>query len=440
MEQYIHAIRIDEEKCLGCMACMRKCITQAIRVRAGKSRIIPERCIDCGECINVCPNNAIIPLTDSFTDFSMFKYSIAIPSPSLFAQFDKDITPDIILAGLKKIGFDDAYDSSFACESVSLAIQVYLDNYHGPKPLISSSCPTIVRLIQVKYPELVDLIIPIEPPREIAAREMKIEKSKELGLKSEEIGAIYITPCPAKALSIKQPAEKEKSQLDGAISITDIYNLLLSAITGLKINTKNAKKSSGIGMDWATLGGVTRSLKAENCLAVTGLPNVIKVLDDIEKGKLRDIEFVECFSCSGGCIGGSLTVENVYVSRSKVIKLVEILGETPQQDMDKIRQLYRKNYFFMEAKLLPRPLKPLDNDISKAIEKMRKKQTIYESLPKIDCGACGSPNCMAFAEDVVRGEVEIDKCIIKLKGKLKESTCDLLREHDEKMEVSVSET
>ncbi|MCK4359606.1 MAG: 4Fe-4S binding protein [Candidatus Cloacimonetes bacterium] len=422
------------------MACMRKCITQAIRVRAGKSRIIPERCIDCGECINVCPNNAIIPLTDSFTDFSMFKYSIAIPSPSLFAQFDKDITPDIILAGLKKIGFDDAYDSSFACESVSLAIQVYLDNYHGPKPLISSSCPTIVRLIQVKYPELVDLIIPIEPPREIAAREMKIEKSKELGLKSEEIGAIYITPCPAKALSIKQPAEKEKSQLDGAISITDIYNLLLSAITGLKINTKNAKKSSGIGMDWATLGGVTRSLKAENCLAVTGLPNVIKVLDDIEKGKLRDIEFVECFSCSGGCIGGSLTVENVYVSRSKVIKLVEILGETPQQDMDKIRQLYRKNYFFMEAKLLPRPLKPLDNDISKAIEKMRKKQTIYESLPKIDCGACGSPNCMAFAEDVVRGEVEIDKCIIKLKGKLKESTCDLLREHDEKMEVSVSET
>jgi len=415
------------------MACMRKCVTEAIRVRGGKARIIAERCIDCGECITACPNNAIIPLTDSFTDFSKFKYSIAIPSPSLFAQFDKDVTPDKILAGLKEIGFDDAYDSSFACESVSLAIQEYLDNYHGPKPLISSSCPTIVRLIQVKYPELVDLVIPIELPREIAAREVKIEKSKELGLKREEIGAIYLTPCPAKILSIKQPAEKEKSQLDSAISIVDIYSPLLSAITSLKKEEESPKKSCGIGMDWATLGGVTRSLKAEDCLAVAGLSNAIKVLNDIENGSLKDIEFVECLSCSGGCIGGSLTVENVYVSRSKVIKLVELLGETPQQDRDKIRQLYRKNYFFMEAKLLPRTLKPLDRDISKAIEKMREKQTIYESLPKIDCGACGSPNCMAFAEDVVRGEVEIDNCIFKLQEKLKELTGDLLLEHNEKM-------
>lgn len=430
MEQYIHAIHIDQEKCQGCMSCMRRCVTEAIRVRDGKARIISERCIDCGECITACPNSAIVALTDSFTDFSRFKYSIAIPSPSLFAQFDKDVTPDKILAGLKEIGFDDAYDSSFACESVSLAIQEYLDNYHGPKPLISSYCPTIVRLIQVKYPELVDLVIPIEPPREIAAREMKIEKSKELGLKREEIGAIYITPCPAKTLSIKQPAEKEKSQLDGAISIKDIYKPLFSAITSQEIKKGNSKKSCGIGMDWATLGGVTRSLKAEDSLAVAGLPNAIKVLDDIENGSLKDIDFVECLACSGGCIGGSLTVENAYVSRSKVIKLVKLLGETPKQNRDKIKKLYIRKYFFMEAKLLPRPLEPLDRDISKAIEKMKEKQTIYESLPKIDCGACGSPNCMAFAEDVVRGEADIGDCILKLKDKLEELSMDTDVKHN----------
>ncbi len=426
MEDYIHAIRIDNNKCQGCMACMRKCITQAIRVRNGKTRIIPERCIDCGECIKVCPNNAIIPLTDSFTDFSMFKYSIAIPSPSLFAQFDTNVTPTKIISGLIEVGFDDAYDSTFACESVSIAIKEYLNNYHGPKPLISSSCPTIVRLIQVKYPELVEQVIPIEPPREIAAREMKIEKSKELELKKEEIGAIYLTPCLAKTLSIKQPAEKKKSQLNGAISISDIYPPLLSAITGSKNNKQDSHCSSGRGMGWATLGGISTSLKAINCLTVSGLPNAINVLDDIENGKLKDVEFVECFSCQSGCIGGALTVENVYVSRSKVIKLIEQLGKTPHLDRDNIRKLYKKGYFFLEAKLQSRPIKPLDSDVSNAIEKLREKQKIYENLPKIDCGACGSPDCITFAEDVVRGEVDINDCVFKTLDILKEQSNQLL--------------
>ena len=28
---------------------------------------------------------------------------------------------------------------------------------------------------------------------------------------------------------------------------------------------------------------------------------MIQVFDDIEKGKLRDIDFLECYACWGGC-------------------------------------------------------------------------------------------------------------------------------------------
>lgn len=60
MNTYFHSVRLDEEKCMGCTNCIKRCPTQAIRVRNGKAHIISERCIDCGECIRVCPHHANI--------------------------------------------------------------------------------------------------------------------------------------------------------------------------------------------------------------------------------------------------------------------------------------------------------------------------------------------------------------------------------------------
>ncbi|MCK5844824.1 MAG: 4Fe-4S binding protein, partial [Victivallales bacterium] len=62
---YFHSVRLDEEKCKGCIHCISTCLTEAIRVRNGKAIIIEERCIDCGECIRTCPNGAKYALTDS---------------------------------------------------------------------------------------------------------------------------------------------------------------------------------------------------------------------------------------------------------------------------------------------------------------------------------------------------------------------------------------
>lgn len=46
MNTYFHSVRLDEEKCMGCTNCIKRCPTQAIRVRSGKAHIISERCID----------------------------------------------------------------------------------------------------------------------------------------------------------------------------------------------------------------------------------------------------------------------------------------------------------------------------------------------------------------------------------------------------------
>jgi len=418
MSQYLHFIRVDTDKCEGRMQCMRVCPTQAIRVRNNKARIIEEKCIDCGECINACPSNAIIPLTDPFGELTKFRHTVAIPSPALYAQFGHKIMPDKILNGLKKLGFDDAFDLALSCGEVSFAVQEFLREHKGPKPMISNSCPTIVRLIQVKYPFLINHLTPLDIPREIAGREIKKKKSKRYGLKEKEIGTFYITPCPAKMISIKQPAGKQKSYLDGAISISDIYGPLLSAMENVENESynKSLKNLCILGMGWAMVGGICRTLRLKNSLAVSGLTETIKVFDDIEKGKLKHIDYIEAYSCPQGCVGGSLTVENLYISYNKILKIIEALEFQKIKacpDIQKVRKKYAQNYFFKKDKLEPRPLKPLNEDLAIAIKKRKEKEEIFANLPKIDCGACGSPTCMVFAEDVVKGEAKLTDCPIR---------------------------
>lgn len=411
--RYYHTLKILEEKCRGRMRCMRACPTQAIRVRQGKAHVLEELCIDCGECINACPEGAIVPLTDAVEQTSKFKCRVAIPSPVLYSQFSVDIHPPEIIAGLKKLGFDYVWDVSLVCEAISEALRLYLEEHAGPWPVISSFCPAVIRFIQVKYPGLTEHIIPLEVPRELAAKEMKLELSEKLNLPLEEIGAVYLTSCPAKAVSIRQPAEKEKSWFDGSISIADIYNPLLSAIMSLgeEEYKDDLDGLSAIGMGWKVMGGTCSFLEPGNCVAVSGIVELTKILDDIEKSKLREVKYVEASFCLEGCIGGPLAVENAYVARVKTIRLENRYGKQPRIQKEKVQKLYREGHYFLERRIQPRPIKPLHPDIAKAIALMKEKEKIHNLLPRVDCGLCGCPTCLTFAEDVVKGLLNLSDCL-----------------------------
>ncbi len=103
MDNDIHSIRIDEQKCVGCVLCMKACPTQAIRLQGGKAIIKSERCVDCGECYRVCPHEAVVPLTTPFPELAKFRVTVAIPSPVLYTQFGWEVMPNQILLALKEI-------------------------------------------------------------------------------------------------------------------------------------------------------------------------------------------------------------------------------------------------------------------------------------------------------------------------------------------------
>jgi len=413
------AIVIDASKCTARLACVRVCPTEAIRVRKGKLTVKPELCIDCGDCIVACPEGAIQPRTDPFNSIEAYKFKIAIVSPSLFGQFPSTISPVDIVEGLLAIGFDAVYDLSIESELFNKAIQDYLAEYDGPRPVISSMCPVVVRLIQVSYPDMVDQVIPLQPPREIAGREAKKYFSMKLKIPESDIGAIYVSPCPAKMASIKQPAEGARSHLDMAIGISDIYNPLLHAIMKFKKPKgpdqsslpDNALKSRLV-LSLAMTGGQSKALQQEHSISVAQLPNIIHVIEDIEKGKIRNVDFLECRACTGGCVGGPLTVDNRFVARSKLQDIIDRIGRERGSVEDEIESRYVKGDYFLVQPLKPRPVSAGSGTIFEQIERVKVREEIIKMLPGIDCSLCGAPTCAAFANDIANGEAESADCVL----------------------------
>jgi len=393
---------------------MRHCPTQAIRVRDnGKAIISEELCVDCGICISVCPVGAIVPIADPITEISHFKHKVVVPSPVLYSQFESSIHPHIIHLALKKLGFDTVVDVATSSAALARALVKCMEKYHGRHPLISSHCPSIVRLIQVKYPDLVELVVPLDVPREVTAREIRKNLPAKLGLKPEDIGVIYIATCPAKIVSIKQPAEKVRSGFDGAISIMDAYSVLLPHVMAIKeeFDESQVAEDFSFNAGWVTMGSITRSAKMENWLAVSGLDHVIQILDDIENSRLRNIDFVEALACMLGCIGGPLNVENPYVARTNSIKQREKYEKLIDVDDEDVDKKFEDGYYFFKNPILPRPTAYFDTDLETSIKRIKERDKVHRKLRQIDCGCCGAPTCMAFAEDFVRGEAKLTDCI-----------------------------
>ncbi len=413
MAQYFHAHKVDADKCRGHMTCMRHCPTQAIRVRNGKAEISSELCVDCGECLSVCPSGAIVPIADPVDEISSFKYRVVVPSPVLYSQFEGTTHPYIIHMALKELGFHEVVDVTTTSAAMGQALAKYMNNYRGRRPLISSFCPSIIRLIQVKYPDLVELIVPLDVPREVTAREIRKTLPAKLGIKSEDLGIFYLATCPAKIVSIKQPAEKVKSWFDGVVSINDAYSVLMPHVAAIREEFDESKvpKDFSFHAGWTTTGSITQSVNQENWLAVSGLDHVKQILDDIENSRLRNIAFVEGLAHMLGCIGGPFNVENPYVARANSIRQRDLFGTKLNIDDAEIEGRLNSGYYFFEHRVLPRPTTYFDTDLATSIKRMKERERVYKNLRQIDCGCCGSPTCMSFAEDFVCGDVKLTDCI-----------------------------
>lgn len=418
--KYFHSVTLDKETCHGCTNCIKHCPTEAIRVRNGKAKIIKERCIDCGECIRVCPYHAKKAVTDSLEMLKDFRYNVAMPAPSLYGQFKRSTDVNSILTAFKHLGFDDVYEVARGAEYVTAATRKLMSESKDlPRPLISSACPAVVRLIKVRYPNLIGNIVDLLSPMEVAAREARRIAREKTGLSDAEIGIFFITPCPAKMTAIKSSLSLDASQVSGAIAVKDIYADLVRIIkTNPEVELLSV--ATTLGVLWGKNGGESDAIHRHDCIAVDGIENVINILNEIEDEKLSEIEFAELCACPGGCVGGALNVVNSFVCGNRMDNLPVTAAALPAPTAEELAALRWKKGLEYE------PIIKFGDSLSEAMAKMEEVDRIYADLPKLDCGSCGAPSCRALAEDVALGYGKHNDCIFKMREQIQQIATKLM--------------
>ncbi|MGI6667222.1 MAG: [Fe-Fe] hydrogenase large subunit C-terminal domain-containing protein [Bacillota bacterium] len=413
---YFHSVRLDPTRCKGCTNCIKGCPTEAIRVRDGKAFILEDRCIDCGECIRRCTNMAKTAVSDPWEALATLDYKIALIPPSFYGAFS-DMTPDEVRAALlAPQGFDEVFDVSVAADLCSQMMRDYISKRPGEGPFISPACPAVLRLIQVKYPSLLERVIPCEAPMEVASWLAKTKMERPRPVKNPS--TVFISPCPAKITASRQPVGRGRSLVDASISASHAF-LWVRDHKGspLPQGLSPFPDSSGLGIGWGRSGGELAAVGLTG-LAVDGIAHVPAVLDEMENGSLDGrVDFIEMQACTGGCVGGCLHAANPFVSRMRLRQLVVEHGDSRPHRVVQETGTDRPELWLSLA-LLPRPIFRLDADPERAEAKLSEIKSIERSLPGLDCGACGAPTCRSLAEDIVLGRGSEWDCTFKLRERL----------------------
>jgi iron only hydrogenase large subunit-like protein len=403
------SIMFDKEKCKGCTNCMKRCPTQSIRLKNGKAAINHKKCIHCGECIKICPYNAYSPEYIETHKYKNYKCKIAIPSTTIYGQFPKGTEICKIQNSFLKIGFDFVYDESWASELVSKAIKKKIDSSKDQRPLISTNCPSVVRLIKIRYPSLMEHLISLEDPMEISAKLARNRAKKLLQLDDNDIGVFYVSPCPAKILAVTEPIGIHKPSIDWVVPLNTIYGDLY----------KEVKKETGYcysnpslqGIKWAVTGGQSESAGLTNYIAVNGMENIIDILDEIENGKADDVDFVELLACVNGCVGGTFTIENPFIAGKNIEYIINNTKKDNllNSDLEKFDEFFEQGIFDLSMEGESHSVKV---NMSEAVARMDKIKEIVSKLPGLDCGSCGAPNCYSLAEDIYDNNADLKSCVI----------------------------
>lgn len=410
-----HALRFNREACIGCSHCMATCPTEAITVMDGHPVLDPNRCIDCGKCYSVCPVGAIEVEQDDFQTIYNYKYPILI-LPSIFsAQFPDKVNQESIYSALYELGFYRVFEIEKSVDIIVKSLKEKIKNNTTGEPLISTFCPAVVRLIQVKFPSLVGNLVCSRPPLDLTALYVK-KRFAEKGLPVDQIGVFYVTPCAAKIAAVKSPVSEDKSPIDGVINMNYLFNKVYRVIkqSGSMVLEDNQtfQKLTKDNLMFTLTGGEIKNLNTGKSLAIDEIHNVAEFLEKLENEEIEGLDFLELRACDESCAGGILCAGNRFMVSSRQRNRADASPET-LTDAENVLLQYEdyltENLYVPEVK--PRSMLKLDNDMAKAMVKMKRINELIQVLPKVDCRICGYASCQALAEAIVKDKAQLKQCI-----------------------------
>ncbi|MBR0138837.1 MAG: 4Fe-4S binding protein [Firmicutes bacterium] len=376
------------ERCVRCLRCVQKCPTSALTMQENRIVINESKCINCGRCMQACHSKGLLARGSSLDELKNYDYTVCLIPSAMVMQCGSQKEAESLFYAIKELGFDEVVDIT-GTEGQLMELTRKLTESSPSKPVIASNCPVINRLVQENYPMLLDHLLPLDYPSEIAAKQAR-KDYKDKG----KVGIFYCAECEAKLMLAKYPYGNPEYEVDHALASVDILPLISEKLDEGTLPAVFCRE--GLQATSPTLMPMS-----PDHLVADGFDKISEILDMTEFGIFDSFTLLHLFPCFNGCVGGHLLWGNGYIARHNIGALISEKSKDPAD--------YPVEDFFTDEFTLQ------DDDTLSFIEKMAFFNSINEQLehlPGYDCSACGMQTCRIMAEEIVKGNKKLDDCII----------------------------
>ncbi len=371
------AITRNPNKCIQCGDCVRMCSeTQNVGAidfaqRGYELKVCPAfdmplaetECVNCGQCAAVCPTGALTIKNDVPKAWKVIydekKRVVAQIAPAVRVALGEEFgigkgenVMPLIVAAMRKIGFDEVYDTSFTADLTVLEeTKEFLSKLEkgDQLPLFTSCCPAWVKYVEEKHPELMSQVSTCKSPQQMFGSLIKAYADENYQDDDRETVVVSIMPCTAKKAEAgrKEFFTDGKQDVDIVLTTKGLADMIYESGIVFKELEPEALDMpfgvySGAGLIFGVSGGVTEAVirkvakdkshaginnikfcgargmegikelelpleDGETVLkiaVVSGLGNAEKLIRKMKAGEAF-YHFIEVMACPGGCIGGA---------------------------------------------------------------------------------------------------------------------------------------
>lgn len=375
LDDFSHSVVRDASKCILCGRCVNVCKqTQGIGIldftHRGFDTIVSPAfgmsmadapCVYCGQCITVCPVAALREKSDSERVWDAIEdpnmHVVVQTAPAVRAGLGEEFGLPIgtrvtgkMVASLKRMGFDQVYDTDFAADLTILEEGTELLSRiknGGTLPMITSCSPGWIRYCEFNYPEFLDNLSTCKSPHQMFGAILKSYYAEKQNIDPKKMFVVSIMPCTSK----KTESARDEMNVNGLRDVDAVLTTreLGKMIKEARVNFLDLEDEqfdpimgeyTGAGVIFGATGGVMEAalrtvadvltgedlkdveytqvrgveegvkeatvtigdLDVNVCVA-HGTAQAQKVLEMIKAGE-KDYHFIEIMGCSGGCVTG----------------------------------------------------------------------------------------------------------------------------------------
>jgi PAS domain S-box-containing protein len=364
--------------------------------------------------VRACPQQAKVvrdDLTAVKAAICAGKTVVASVAPSIAAYFGGEgeralLSFEPVESALKGLGFAAAAETAVGAAMIAPEHRRWAEGHAQNWPVIASSCPVVVNLVEQVYPDLIDHLVPVVSPMIAHGRYLKQAYGAEAFV-------VFVGPCIAKK------GEATDDELAGAVDAALTFDELERWMgeAGVELASPpgplSLRGEGGNDLSPARLfpleGGLLATAKLETdlmstqMLTGTGMGVCRNILDGIRIGGLQ-VAIVELMACSGGCLNGPVLEgrASVAVARQRVQRYAAARGQQQIPEPSEWPDLYRE----YSDRSVEEPV--FTEELIRGVLQQVGK---YAAEDELNCGSCGYASCREKAVATLKGMAEPTMCI-----------------------------